>query len=233
MRKVAISQPRYLPSCNYIERIIISDVFVMLDNVQNQRRAYEHRNKIRTPDGAKWLSIPINRKESKSDKIRDLIILENTNWEENHFKNFESFYKKTPYYNEIIALLNEFYSKKRTTLNEVVSDMIKVLLDYLEVKANIVWASEYNWASSNDDLLIEITKYFKGDCYISGPNGRNYIDEIKFKANNINLIYHEYNHPVYHQKWGEFIPYMTIWDMMFYYGKDTAKYIKNGVLKEV
>jgi hypothetical protein len=231
LKTIAISQPRYLPACNYIERILLCDVFVMLDNVQNQRRAFEHRNKIRTPDGEKWLSIPINRKGSKSDTIKDLIILQDQEWEKKHFKSFELFYKQTPYYNEVINLLYNFYfSKKRETLNEVVKDMIGVLCRYFSIKPNIVWASNYEWNSKNDDLLIDITKYFGGDAYISGPNGREYIDEKKFYDSNIKLLYHEYNHPIYKQVWGEFYKYMTIWDMMFYYGKNTIDKIKSGKL---
>ncbi|QXM05179.1 WbqC family protein [Crassaminicella indica] len=232
MRKIAISQPRYLPACNYIERMIISDVFVMLDNVQHQKRAFEHRNRIRTTNGCCWLSIPIDRKNSKSDKIKDLLVLNDESWEENHYKNFVHNYKKTPFYDEIIKLLEEFYSKKRIYFNEVVRDMLNILINYLELKVKVEWASNYIWKCKKDDLLIEITKYFDGDIYISGPNGRNYIDKNKFIKNDIELVFHEYNHPVYNQIWGDFIPYMTIWDMLFYCGKDTVKYIKTGFLKK-
>jgi hypothetical protein len=228
MKKIAISQPRYLPSCNYIERIIISDIFVIMDNVQHQKRAYEHRNKIRTSNGSSWLSIPIDRKNSKSDKICDLLLLNGNSWKETHLKSFEYNYRKTPFYNEIISLLRFFYSKERYMLNEVVKDMLDILIDYLELDVNIVWASEYKWNLQHDDLLIEMVKYFDGDTYISGPNGRNYIEKNKFKDNGIELIFHEYDHPHYDQIWGDFIPYMTIFDLLFYKGKESKKIIESG-----
>jgi hypothetical protein len=234
MRKIAISQPRYLPAANYIERMIIADEFVMLDNVQHQKRAYEHRNKIRTSQGWIWLSIPIDRKNSKSNIIKDLQILSGVNWEEEHFKSFYLNYKKTPHFREIIKLLEIYYNKKRKYLNEAVKDMVDLIISYLELNVKITWASDYNnWSKKNDELLLEITKFFNGDAYISGPNGRNYIDEEKFRNEGIILYYHEYEHPVYKQIWGDFIPYMTIWDMMFYFGKDTREKIKAGRLVEV
>lgn len=232
MKKVAISQPRYLPAANYIERIMISDIFVMLDNVQHQKRAYEHRNKVRTSNGDTWLSIPIDRKKSNSDNIKDLLIRNQENWTKNHLKTFKYNYKKTPYYSEIITLLENFYNKERDTLNSVVCDMLNIILKYLEIDSNIIWASNYEWETNNDDLLVEITDYFDGDIYISGPNGRNYIEENKFSDKNIDVLYHEYNHPVYEQVWGEFMEYMTVWDMMFYYGKETKNILRSGVLKE-
>lgn len=232
MNKIAISQPRYLPSCNYIERMIMSDIFVVMDNVQHQKRAYEHRNKIRTSNGETWLSIPIDRKNSASNHICDLMILNDKCWEGVHFKSFEYNYRKTPYYNEIIRLLEKFYNKKRTFLNEAVKDMFEILIKYLEINVNLVWASDYNWSTKNDELLIEMVKFFNGETYISGPNGKNYIDCEKFKKNKIELLIHSYNHPVYEQVWGDFIPYMTIWDLLFYKGKDSYKIIQKGKLEE-
>lgn len=233
MKKIAISQPRYLPSCNYVERIMISDIFVMLDTVEHQKRAFEHRNKVRTPDGDKWLSLPVDRKKSKSNKIKDIEILNIDNWEKKHLQTFERFYKKTPYYNEVIDMLNKFYSSiERFTIDDITKDMIDIICNYLEIESNIVWASDFNWEYKSDDLLIEIVEYFEGDAYISGPNGRNYIDKRKFDSKKIKLLYHEYEHPVYEQVWGEFMPYMTIWDAMFYKGKETKSLINCGELIE-
>lgn len=232
MEKLAISQPRYLPAANYIERIMFSDLFVMLDNVQHQKRAFEHRNKIRTSNGTTWLSIPIDRKNSPTDKICDLLIYNNENWKENHLKNFKFNYARTPYYDEVFDLLKRFYNVEYETLNEAVKNMIEIIVEYLELEANMVWASNYNFNKKNDDLLVEITNFFEGDTYISGPNGRDYIDEEKFEEKDIDVQYHEYNHPIYEQVWGEFKEYMTIWDMMFYFGKDTVNKIQTGKLVE-
>lgn len=230
MKKIAISQPRYLPAAVYIERMIISDVFVLLDNVQHQKRAYEHRNKIRTSNGTTWLSIPIDRKNSKTAMIKDLLIFNENNWQENHLKNFKFNYKKTPYYDEIILMLEEYYSKNFSTLNQAVSEMLRMIIDYLGIEVELKWASNYDFKFSSDDLLLEITEYFHGNVYISGANGRNYLDEKKFNDKSIKVKYHDYKHPVYEQIWGDFKEYMTIWDMMFYFGKQTKDKIFVGHL---
>lgn len=231
MKKIAISQPRYLPSCNYIERMIISDVFVLMDNVQHQKRAFEHRNKIKTNHGGHWLSIPIDRKNSPSKRIKDLVVISKDAWEINHLNSFKQFYAKTPFYSEIIFLLEKYYSKKRKNLNDVVMDMLSIIIDYLELEVNLEIASNHEWRASGDDLIIEMTKKFSGDTYISGPNGRNYIDKTKFQNNNIELLFHEYDHPIYNQLWGPFLPYMTIWDLLFYKCKESKDIIKKGRLE--
>lgn len=211
---------------------MMADVFVILDNVQHQKRSYEHRNKIRTPDGVTWLSIPIDRKNSLTNRICDLKIADGS-WQLIHLKSFNRFYKKTPYFDEIYPLLEKFYTQKiYLTLNSAAEAMLNILFDYFDLKPKLIWASNYELSGKNDDLLIEITKKFGGDAYISGPNGRDYIDESKFKQNNINLYYHDYEHPKYNQIWGDFFEYMTLWDMMFYYGKNTLDKIQSGILVE-
>ena len=230
MKKIAISQPRYLPACNYIERMILADEFIILDNVQHQRRAFEHRNKIKTTHGEHWLSIPLDRQESSRKKISELMIRRGEPWELNHLYNFEQFYKKTPYFDEVFLILKSYYSKKRRTLNESVKDMLNLIIDYLDLNVVLKWASDYSWESSGTDLLIEITKKFSGDAYISGPNGRKYLDFEKFRDEKIKLLIHDYKHPVYEQLWGPFMPYMTIWDLFFYKGKEAKKIIMTGSL---
>jgi hypothetical protein len=202
-----------------------------MDNVQHQKRAFEHRNKIRTSNGSSWLSIPIDRKNSTSDRICDLRLVNGDPWKEKHLKSFEYNYRKTPYYTEVLNLLIPFYNKDRYSLNEVVKDMLDILIDYLELDVNIVWASEYKWENQHEELLLEMVNFFNGDTYISGPNGRNYIDKNKFGKNGIELLFHEYNHPYYEQIWGEFIPYMTIWDLLFYKGKESREIIRKGRLE--
>ena len=58
--KVVISQPRYLPALNYLQRLKHADVFVFLDNVQIQTRGWENRNKILINGKEKWLTIPVS-----------------------------------------------------------------------------------------------------------------------------------------------------------------------------
>ena len=228
--KIAISQPRYLPALNYLQRIHISDIFVILDNVQHQRRAFEHRNKIKsTNKKGVWCSIPLKRDSSRM-KINELVISD-PNWIEKHKLLMTSYYSKAKFFDKNI--LDEIY-KNLTGLDfvENIYNMTINICNLLDIKYNFVFSSTLNLISSNDKLLYDIVKKLKGTEYISGPNGRNYINKNLF--HDIKLIYHEFNFPYYKQLYGEFIPWMSIIDQLFNVGvEQTKKYIfATPILKE-
>jgi len=228
--KVAISQPRYLPALNYLQRIYISDIFVILDNVQHQRRAFEHRNKIKSPNKkGVWCSIPLKRDSSRM-KINKLIISD-LDWIDKHKSLITSYYFKAKFFDKDI--LDEIYKDlKGLNFVENIHKMTINICNLLDIKYNFIFASTLNLTSSNDKLLYDIVKKLKGTKYISGPNGRNYINKNLF--GDIKLLYHEFNFPYYEQLHGEFVPWMSIIDQLFNIGiKETKKYIfAPPILKE-
>lgn len=228
--KIAISQPRYLPALNYLQRINISDIFVILDRVQHQRRAFEHRNKIKSPNGkGVWCSIPLEK--SSSRPIISDIKIKNKDWIDEHKALIQSYYSKAKYFD--IDILEEVYKgSEELGFVETVEKITINLCDLHEIKYNFINSSELNITSSNDQLLYDITKKLEGSEYISGPNGRDYINKELF--NDVKLTYHEYNFPTYSQLHGEFIPWMSIIDQLFNIGlKGTKDYIhKKPILKD-
>ena len=89
---VSIHQPNYLPWLGFFDKIKRSDLFVIFDDVQFPRgkKHFGHRNQIKTPNGAKWLSVPI---KNKSDMVmfNETLINYETTWQRDHCNliNFE------------------------------------------------------------------------------------------------------------------------------------------------
>lgn len=216
---------------NYLQRIQISDVFVILDNVQHQRRAFEHRNKIKAPNGkGAWCSIPL-KKNSSRPVISELMISD-IGWIDKHKALIDSYYKKAKYYDRDI--LNYIYSNiNSTNFVDSIYSMTINLCETLDIEYNFAKASELDLTSKNDKMLYDITKVLEGNEYISGPNGRDYINKILF--NDVKLTYHEFDFPKYSQLYGEFIPWMSIIDQIFNIGiKETKKCIhQKPILKDI
>ena len=57
--KIAIAQPTYLPWLGYFDLIDQVDAFVFLDNVQFEKQSWQQRNRIKTPTGLQWLTVPV------------------------------------------------------------------------------------------------------------------------------------------------------------------------------
>lgn len=210
--KIAISQPRYLPAINYIQRVLLADIFVLLDCVQHQPRAFEHRNKIKTPSGPIWLSIPLRRDHSRM-VIKDLKV-ENTQWKEKHLETIGFFYKRAKFFDE--ALLADLYAFRYEYLVDINEYMLRRVLSLLGVDRVIIRSSSLNLKQEHDKKLAEIVKILDGDVYLSGPNGRHYINKDNFPG--LTVLYHDFYYPWYSQLWGEFVPWLAFPDVLFNVG---------------
>ncbi len=216
--RIAISQPRYLPALNYLQRIRLCDTFVLLDTVQHQPRAYEHRNRIKSNSGAIWLSIPLQRTGSRP--VINNLKVHDPGWPGRHKKTIRYSYKKAAYWDEILVE-SLFALPRAQSLCDITHDMLDRFCEILDISTPIIRASTLETSQHNDALLAEITRLLGGDCYISGPNGRNYIHPENFDG--IECLYHDYQYPVYPQLWGDFIPWMAGLDMLFNLGTDSTR----------
>src|SRR2546430_9198364 len=62
-----ISQPRFFPGLHYLHRMMVTDVFVVLDTVQFTPRHEENRAKLKGPQGPQWLTVPV--RQSRRDQL--------------------------------------------------------------------------------------------------------------------------------------------------------------------
>lgn len=222
---LVISQPRYLPSLNYIHRMILADEFVYLDNVQYTARDWENRNRIKTPQGETWLSVPIE-KGKRERQIKDTYISKSDDkWASKHLRTLEMNYKKSPFFQEIYPFLQEIYSTQWDRLMDLNIGFVNFVVEYLNIECKFSLASECHPTGTGQDLLIDICKRKNASGYLSGPLGDNYIDKDVWEKNKLELIFHQYNFPNYKQQFGEFIPWLSVVDLLMNCGKESREII--------
>ena len=66
MKKVAILQSNYIPWKGYFDLISYVDEFIIYDDMQFTTRDWRNRNKIKTPQGLYWLSIPVGSNTNRN-----------------------------------------------------------------------------------------------------------------------------------------------------------------------
>ena len=220
--KVAISQPRYLPAMNYIQRIMLCDVFVLLDCVQHQPRAFEHRNRIKTPSGRKWLSIPLER--NGRALIKDLRASDLW-WVQKHYKTARQYYVCAEHFDSSFfhSLYDGLDSPSLVDINE---KMLRRALGHLGIERKIIRSSAFDLKAEHSGRLAEITRLAGGDTYMSGPNGRNYIKKEFFDG--LRVVYHDFTFPTYRQLWGGFEPWTAFIDALFNVGLDSFRSMLEG-----
>lgn len=224
---VVISQPRYLPSCGYLHRAYLADLFIYLDIVQYTPRDWENRNRIKGPNGAQWLSVPV-RYTSRDQRILDAQI-DSRGWVHRHLRTLELNYRRAPYFEQVYRVVRPVFEKPWGKLWELNVALTGALLELLGWSVPWVCASEIDvGARKGQELLIALCHKAGARVYLSGPLGRNYIEPLRFRESGLGLVFHDYHSPVYPQLFGAFVPKLSAIDLLFNCGPESAARIVQG-----
>lgn len=202
---VSCHQPNYLPYLGFFDKMKKSDVFVLYDAVQFSDGSYQHRNRIRTPTGWMWLTIPVERKRKPINEIeiKPHALISQKPWQEHHWRVIYNTYHKTPYFKTYEEeLKNIFLGKSYTHLADLTTNIIASLAAAAGITTKTVQLSELN-VHSNDasERLALVTQALGGDVYLSGPSGgsRYELRDEEFTKRGVAVAFQEFHHPEYPQ----------------------------------
>jgi len=227
---VAIHQPEYLPWLGFFKKMMNSEIFVFLDDAQFTKKGWQNRNQIRTKDGMTLLSIPVHA--HSYPKINEITIDNNKNWSKRHKKSILFNYAKAPYFEEFKDFIESVFEKKFEYLVDLNAEIIKRVMNELKIKSKIIFSSDLKISKKGSDMVLDICKAVGADYYITGTVwAQSHLRIDEFKKSNIHVEFQKFQHPTYKQFHGEFMPGMSIIDLLFNEGKDGAKEIlENSVV---
>jgi hypothetical protein len=217
---VAIHQPNYLPWLGYFRKIFLSDAFVFLDSVQFEKNGYTNRVKIKTPNGGKWLTVPVATAGKPEQLIKDVEPLNSAGWSEKHWKTLEQNYKKAPFFGEYAPKLKKFYEKDWSRLADFNIALAEFICKEIGLSKKFVRSSELRAEGKSSELLAGICRKLGATKYLSGEGAKSYTDEQVFKNSGIELVYSPFKHPIYPQLHGEFVPKVSFLDALLNVGKE-------------
>lgn len=216
-RIVVIHQPDFAPYLGFFHRLLYADLFIALDHVQfvaNTSRSWTHRDKIKTANGEKWLTLgvmkpplgtPINRVDLSADE----------RWVEGNLALLRENYRKAYAYAEIMPLVEQLYRSRPPRMSDFNMHWLQVLAELLELKVPFVLSSTLAPQGQKNELLIDLLRKVEASHYLSGIGARAYMEPEKFAAAGIDVMWQQFDHPVYRQQFGAFIPYLSILDTLF------------------
>jgi hypothetical protein len=226
-KKVAILQSNYIPWKGYFDIIASVDEFILFDDMQYTRRDWRNRNQIKTPQGQKWLTVPVQVKGKYHQKIKETVI-DGSDWAMVHWKALVQNYHQTPHYDEIATWLEPLYiAASYTYISQLNRQFIEAVCQYLGIKTVISNSWNYILLDGKTERLADLCRQAGGTEYISGPSAKGYVEEGIFTDMNIKLTWFDYlGYPEYPQLWGEFTHGVTILDLLFNCGKDAHHYLR-------
>ncbi len=223
MKVVAIHQPNYMPWPGFFHKWMHADIFVILDTVQFHKNEWQNRNRIKTAQGAQWITVPTSYRFPQL--IREVGIVRN-NWAKKQIASIEQAYAKSPFLTDYWQPLKQILLQPETSLSTLNTAIIKTMGSMLGCSAPLYLASALPVDETDpSQRLINITRHFDGDCYLSGSEGRNYLNMDAFSANKLSLLFQNVRPPGYRQLHGEFIPYLSTLDVLLNMGEDSLELI--------
>jgi hypothetical protein len=221
---VSIHQPYYFPWLGYFEKILRADIFVILDDVQYEKNNFYNRNKINTPNGPTWITVPVEYK--KEINLMDITIDLKQKWQKKHFDSIYFNYKKAPYFKEHEEFFYTIYKEKRCDkLIDLNLYTLNYFIEALQIETPIKYASNLNIKSTATQRLVDITQAVDATTYLSGSSGKKYMQIELFKDKKIDIIYQDYHTPQYKQLTKHFEPNMCIIDLLLNHGPKSKEII--------
>jgi len=212
---VAIMQPTYLPWCGYFDLMDQVDLFVYLDAVQFDRRSWQQRNRVKSRDGALWLTVPVQSKGKRDQLICDVELDATSDWATKHIKTIGQCYARASHYTDRVEPIVEVLGAGFERLADLNVALIDALCSMLGVQTETVRSTALAPSGGKGELLVAICKELGATRYVSPPGSRDYLDEHNpFPAAGIDLCYQAYEHPVYDQLFGEFVSHLSVVDLL-------------------
>lgn len=230
-KRCAILQSSYIPWKGYFDIISSVDEFILYDDVQFTKRDWRTRNKIKTPNGSMWLSIPVKTKGQYTQKISEVEVLDNK-WTGVHWETIRHNYRAAKYFNDFSGMFEEVYHQCQflVRLSDINELFIKTICQFLNIQTKITRSEDYGFAElRKTQRLVALCKAAEATFYLSGPSAKDYIEEDQFDCEKIVLRYKEYaGYKEYTQLYNEFDHYVSVIDLIFNEGPRAIDFIKLG-----
>jgi hypothetical protein len=224
-------QPAYLPWLGFFHKAALSDVLCIVDSAAYSRYDFVNRNRIKTDAGPMWLTVPVHV-QHPARRIRELRIA-GAAWQRKHVAAIRQSYGRAPYFDDYAAGLERLLLKPRAFLCELDDDLLRFFLRALKIDVSMIAASDYDFTGRKSDYVLNMCRGVGADTFLFGVRGREYADVDAFRAAGIRPVFQEYRHPQYRQRYGEFVPCLSVIDLLFNEGPQSLEVIFSGNVRSV
>ena len=226
-RTLVVLQPGYLPWLGFFDQMRRSDVFVYYDDVQFDKHGWRNRNRIKTPAGPHWLTVPVLHRGKNRPLILDVEIDTGARWAHKHVGTLKQYYAKAPYLGRYLPELEELINRPWTRLVDLNLALVNLMAGWLGLKPTMHRASALGIGGARSQRLVNMCLHFGANQYLSGNAASDYLDVALFASQGVEVVWQDYSHPVYPQQHGPFVPFLSVIDLLFNCGDDSALFLRN------
>lgn len=208
-----------MPWRGYFSQILNCHNFVFLDNVQFTHRDWRTRNRIKTPTGLSWITVPITHPNGGMPSIDQISIFDNE-FIDNHLEQVRRNYSRAPYFNIHWEWFNSLFKQSfNPNLSKFNQSLVTNISKEFNIHSIFHNARDFPNYENASDRLVGICRELNATKYLTGPSAKSYLEISKFHESNIEVEWINYNYKPYKQLWSEkFEPQVSIIDLIFNMG---------------
>jgi hypothetical protein len=230
---LVVLQPGYLPWLGFFDQVQRSDVFVYYDDVQFDKHGWRNRNRVKAADGAPhWLTVPVLHSGRNWPAILEVEIDNRTPWARKHVGTLKQFYRKAPYLDRYLPALAEVLERRWVLLVDLDLAVTELICGWLGLTRPTLRASALGIPGKQSERLLALCRRVGAQRYLSGNAAKNYLDTELLVRHGIEVEWQDYAHPVYSQQHGDFVPHLSIVDLVFNCGEESAAILGRAGVSE-
>lgn len=225
--KIAIMQPYFVPYIGYFQLINAVDKFIVYDNIEYTKKGWINRNRILVNGKDQFISLPI-KKGSDYLKVNERYLADTFNDDKKKIlRKIKEFYRKAPNFKEAYFLTEEIFSFNNTNLFEFVYNSIILICNYLEIQTKLILSSTINIDHNlkSEEKVLAICESLNAKIYINPVGGIELYKKNHFLKDSILLKFIKTDNIEYHQFCYEFIPSLSIIDVLMFNELEKVKQV--------
>jgi len=225
-------QSNYIPWKGFFDLIAAVDEFILYDDVQYTRRDWRNRNQIKTAHGPQWITVPVNVKGQYLAAIKDMTVADRS-WAARHWKTIVHNYGSASCFDEVADRLEALYTEAEglARLSEVNYLFIEATCRALGIRTKLSWSMDYELIPGKTERLVGLCQQTGATEYLSGPSARVYMEEDRFHAAGISVLYADYaGYPEYRQLHPPFVHTVSVIDLLLNEGAQAPGYLKGSAV---
>ncbi|WP_085444438.1 WbqC family protein [Magnetofaba australis] len=222
MTTLAVLQPGYLPWLGYFDQMRRADLFIHYDDVAFDKHGWRNRNRIKSPQGPQWLSVPVRHKGLGGQPIHRVRIDAAQGWPRKHLQTMAQLYARAPHTAAFLPHLQAILQQPWEFLADLDIALAERMAGWLGIATPTRRASALEIGGARSERLVNLCRHFGADRYLTGDSARNYLNVALFERAGIEVIWQNYAHPVYPQRFEPFVPYLSAVDLLFNLGPAAA-----------
>jgi len=218
-------QPYFLPYLGYFQLINAVDKFVIYDNIQFTRKGWINRNRILVNGKDEFITIPIKKDSDYLNIDRRQLAETFSDDKQKILRRVKDSYRKAPYFERVFPIIEGLFDYGSMNLFLYVFNSVKQVCKYLEINTEFIVSStvDIDHSLKSEQRVLAIASKINAQIYVNPIGGLELYSAENFGLSGIALKFIQSNPFVYKQFENEFVPWLSILDVIMFNSKEEIK----------